>query len=79
MTNRRELYRSPDGDAWYLGREPQTGEAFVLHQPNGFSGSHVSHVDLGAFLTQGGLSPERQSLLRLMGTLVDVPPYAGRT
>ena len=25
MTERRELYRSPSGDAWFLGREPTDG------------------------------------------------------
>ncbi len=78
MSERRELYRSPNGDAWYLGREPQNGHAFVIHQPNPASGGHVSHIELGAFLLQGGSSPERQALLRLIGTLVDVPPYAER-
>jgi hypothetical protein len=24
MPNRRELYRSPNGDAWFLGRERRT-------------------------------------------------------
>ena len=79
MSERRELYRSPSGDAWYLGREPQTGHAFVIHQPNGPSGGKTSHIELGAFLAQGGNSPEVQALLRLIGTLVDVPPYAERT
>ena len=79
MSDRRELYRSPNGDAWFLGREPQTGHAFVIHQPNGSSGGHVSHVELGAFLAQGANSAERQALLRLIGTLVDVPSYAERS
>ena len=43
MSERRELYRSPNGDSWFLGREPENG--------------HVA-------------------LLRLIGTLVEVPPYA---
>ena len=25
MAERRELYRSPDGKSWYLGREPTDG------------------------------------------------------
>ena len=79
MSDRRELYRSPNGDAWFLGREPTTGHAFVLHQPNAASGGHVSHIELGAFLNQGSNSPEHQALLRLIGTLVEVPPYAERT
>ena len=50
MPERRELYRSPNGDCWFLGREPQDGRAFVIHQANGPSGAHLSHIELGEFL-----------------------------
>ncbi len=33
MSERRELYRSPSGDLWFLAREPENGRAFVMHQP----------------------------------------------
>lgn len=75
MSERRELYRSPQGDSWYLGREPKDGRAFVIHQPNGPSGGRLSHIELGEFLRRQD-GPEHQALLRLIGTLVDVPPYA---
>ena len=75
MTERRELYRSPNGDSWYLGREPGDGRAFIIHQPNGPSGGRLSHIELGEFLRNPG-GPEQQALLRLIGTLVLVPPYA---
>jgi len=78
MSDRRELYRSPNGDCWFLGREPADGRAFVIHQPNAPSGGRLSHIELGAFLA-GGNGPEQQALLRLIGTLVDVPPFANRT
>ncbi len=77
MPNRRELYRSANGDTWFLGREPENGHAFVIHQPNAPSGGRLSHIELGAFL-RDGTGPEHQALLRLIGTLVDVPPYANR-
>ena len=77
LSDRRELYRSPNGDTWFLGREPANGHAFVIHQPNAPSGGRLSHTDLGAFLREGA-GPEQQALLRLIGTLVDVPPYADR-
>ena len=79
MTERRELYRSPNGDCWYLGREPSNGHAFVIHQPNGPSGGRLSHIELGDFLRADAQGPEHQALLRLIGSLVDVPPYAERT
>jgi hypothetical protein len=75
MTERRELYRSPNGDSWYLGREPQNGRAFVIHQPSGPSGGRLSHIELGAFLANDANGPEHQALLRLIATLVSVPPY----
>lgn len=34
MAERRELYRSPNSDCWYLGRERENGHAFIIHQPN---------------------------------------------
>jgi hypothetical protein len=79
MPERRELYRSPNGDSWFLGREPTSGLAFVIHQPNAPSGGRVSHIELAAFLRPDAVGPEQQALLRLIGTLVDVPPYADRS
>ena len=76
MSDRRELYRSPDGDARFLGREPTSGHAFIIHQPNAPTGGRLSHVELGEFLRHGAKGPEQQALLRLIATLVDVPPFA---
>jgi hypothetical protein len=75
MSDRRELYRSPTGDTWFLGREPANGRAFIIHQPDAPSGSRRSHIELGEFL-RSAEGPEQQALLRLIATLVDVPPYA---
>lgn len=72
---RRELYRSSNGDCWYLCREPGNGSAFIIHQPNSSSGGRASHIQLGEFL-RSGKGPEQQAALRLIGTLVEVPPYA---
>ena len=75
MSERRELYRSPNGDSWFLGREPTNGRAFIIHQPNAPSVGKLSRIELSDFLGQGN-APEQQALLRLIGTLVDVPPFA---
>lgn len=75
MSDRRQLYRSANGDAWFLGREPTSGRAFVIHQPNSPLGSKLSHIEVGDFLRQAS-GPEQQALLRLIATLVDVPPFA---
>jgi hypothetical protein len=75
MPDRREIYRSSNGDAWFLGREPETGHAFIIHQPNAPSGGRLSHIELDEFLRSGS-GPEQQALLRWIATLVEVPPYA---
>jgi hypothetical protein len=46
----RQLYRSPNGDTWFLARDPATGMVFVRHQANAPSGGHVTDIELGAFL-----------------------------
>jgi hypothetical protein len=79
MTDRRELYRSPNGDSWFLGRDPSDGRAIVVHEANRPSGGKVSCIDVAEFLSHSAEGPEGQALLRLIGTLVDVPPYADRT
>jgi hypothetical protein len=76
VTERRELYRSPNGDTWFLGREPTSGNAFIIHQPNAPSGGRLSHIEVGEFLRAHVKGPQHQALLRLIGTLVNVPPYA---
>jgi hypothetical protein len=67
----REIYRSaPDGDRWLLARDPDTTRVFVRHEPNLPSGGRVAEMEVGTFLTAGGSGPEKQELLRLIGTLV---------
>ena len=75
MSERRELYRSPNGDSWFLGRDPSSGLAIVIHQPNGPSGAHISYIELAQFLSGQAKGPEHQALLRLIATLVEVPPF----
>jgi hypothetical protein len=76
---RRELYSSPNGDRWFLARDPETGELFVRHQANVPSGGHVTDIDLGMFLSGGQRNSEHQALLRLIGTLVEEVPRAQET
>jgi len=68
----RLLYRSPNGDSWFLARDPETGAAFVRHQANAPSGGQVTDIDLGAFLNGPG-SPEHEALLRLIGASIFNP------
>ena len=78
MQNRQELYRSPNGDTWFLGREPENGHSFIVHQPNAPSGGRLSHIEIGAFLREEA-GPQQKALLRVIAELVDAPPYADRT
>jgi hypothetical protein len=66
----RTLHHIPDGDRWQLARDSGTGRVFVRHEANRPSGGRVTDVEIGAFLSTGGLGPEHQELLRLIGTLV---------
>jgi hypothetical protein len=67
----RELYSSPNGDRWFLCRDPATGNIFVRHEPNLPSGGRPSNIDIGAFLSRGPRNPEHQALLHLIGTLIE--------
>ena len=66
----KDLYLSPNGDRWLLVRD-DTGRAFVRHEANPASGGTVTNSDVLEFLSRGGLGPEKQELLRLIGSLAD--------
>jgi hypothetical protein len=66
----REIYVSPNGDRWLLARDLDTGRVVVRHEPNLPSGGQVADIEIGAFLIAAGSGPEKQELLRLIGTLV---------
>ncbi len=66
----RDLYRSANGDRWLLVRD-DNGRVFVRHEANLASGGTVTDSEIADFLTQGGLGPEKQELLRLIGSLAD--------
>jgi hypothetical protein len=68
---RREIYSSPNGDRWFLARDPDSGQGFVVHEPNPASGGQPSQIDIGRFLSRGERGPEHQELLRLIGSLVE--------
>ena len=66
----KEIYRSPNGDAWYLAHD--LDGVFVRHQPNPSSGGKTSDIEIGAFLREDGQgAPEKRELLRLIATLVE--------
>ena len=65
----RQLYRSPNGDTWFLARDPATGAAFIRHQANAPSGGQVTDMEISAFLS-GPRNPEHEALLRLIGASI---------
>lgn len=69
----REIYHSTNGDRWLLALDSDTDRVFIRHEPNLPSGGHVAGIELGAFLFGAGSGPEKQELLRLIGTLVGTP------
>jgi hypothetical protein len=70
---KRELYSSANGDRWYLVRNFESGRVLVRHEPNLSSGGQTADIEIGAFLSRGGQGPEKQELLRLIGTLIEQP------
>ncbi|EYD75411.1 hypothetical protein Rumeso_03025 [Rubellimicrobium mesophilum DSM 19309] len=65
------LYVSENGDRWSLIQDSASGRAFVRHRPNLPSGGQASDIELGEFLARGGMGPEKQVLLRLIGGLAE--------
>jgi hypothetical protein len=70
----KELYSSPNGDRWHLCKDG-TGRLFIAHHANLPSGGHISRIELADFLARG-YGPEQQSLLKLIGTLLDPAPLS---
>jgi hypothetical protein len=70
-----QLYRSQNGDVWFLARDPTTGSAFVRHQANASSGGQVTDVEIDEFLS-GPQNPERDALLRVIGASIVDPQGA---
>jgi hypothetical protein len=75
-TKPRLIYRSSNGDRWFLRYDPEAGRAFVKHEANIPSGGQVTEFEIDAFLSGKRGSPERQALVRLIGTLVEDNPDA---
>jgi len=73
MSDRTKLYRSPNGDTWYLARDRASDQGFVIHEPNVPSGGRPSRIEIADFLRSNDKGPEHQALLRLIGRVVKAP------
>ena len=67
-TTEKTIYRSPNGDQWYLVEEPGSEQLFVRHQPNRASGGQSSLIEVADFLAEGH-GPQHEALLRLLGNV----------
>ncbi len=67
----RLIYESGNGDVWVLAREPVSKSPAVKHRPNASSGGQTSYLEIGKFLRDGAGGAEHQTLLKLIGTLLD--------
>lgn len=74
MSHEREIYRSPDGDCWYVACDANTGNGYVLHQPNSASGGLMTRIEVADFLGENDNAPQQRALLRLIGTLAEGSP-----
>ena len=63
----RELYSSPNGDRWYLARDPATERVFIRHEANAPSGGQVTDTDIGTILSWGRQNPECGAANRVRG------------
>lgn len=68
-TQRREFYRSSNGDRWFLCRG-RDGHVTVLHEANESAGGHATEMEVSEVLRPGNRTPERAALLHLIGELV---------
>jgi hypothetical protein len=58
-----QLYRSQNGDTWFLARDPTTGSAFVRHQANASSGGQVTDLEIDEFLRGHKIPSEMRSFV----------------
>ena len=70
-----QLYRSPNGDTWFLARDPATGLGSIRHQANASSGGQVTDIEIATFLS-GPPHPEQEALLRVIGASIVDPKGA---
>lgn len=63
----QHVYRSANGDRWFLMTDTASGRKFVRHEANQSSGGRVTDTDVKDFLDIGGGGPEFSALRNLIG------------
>ena len=64
------IYASSNGDQWFLARDVESGQVLVRHVPNPASGGDPTHMEMDAFLSKDRSAPQRQELMRMIGSLI---------
>ena len=63
----QQVYRSANGDRWFLLTDTSSGRKFVRHEANQSAGGHITDTDVDDFLAVGGSGPEFAALRNLIG------------
>ena len=66
MEIQTQIYRSSNGDCWYLMEDKASGLRSVRHQANGPSGGAITDIVLDDFLSVNGSGPEFVHLRRIL-------------
>jgi hypothetical protein len=73
MPTETVIYKSSNGDQWYLFLENDPERMLVRHQPNRASGGQSSVMELNDFLSEGR-GPQHVALLRLLNEIGYLQP-----
>ncbi len=79
MTIWTNIYRSQNGDSWWLVRDDAQGRLTVRHEANRSSGGHVTELGISEFLNHSVPGPEHAALEALMAGAASGSPWAERT
>jgi hypothetical protein len=66
LTTKQHIYRSANGDRWWLMTDTALGRKFIRHEANPSSGGHLTDTDIEDFLAVGGSGPEFAALRDLL-------------
>ncbi len=69
---------SPNGDRWFLARDPEAGTALVVHKANVPSGGAESRIAIDDFLSRGPQAPEHAALAALLTQPDPLPRASAR-
>jgi hypothetical protein len=60
------IYKSQNGDTWWLIRDDASNQVYVRHEANLSSGGHITETSIEAFLSWSGSGPEYAATRELL-------------